>query len=115
MTRKPHPDREALFPAKTEPPLDSSEEVTTEPPVEDETVQIPIFPTAAQLTKVSGEWAIVRMTDIKCSAMFSLDRAQCIELGSALLKCANSMPSPKALLHSEKRLIVARESRRGSR
>ena len=106
MARKPHPDREALFPAKTEPPLDSSDEVTTEPPVEDEAIQIPVYPTAAQLTKISEDWAIVRFTDIKVSAMFSLDRGQLIELGSAMLKCGNSMPSPRAILKAEKRLIL---------
>ena len=104
---------EALFAHKDEPAPaiaaeDATAEVTDQPPVEDETVQVPIFPTAAQLTKISEIWSIVRFTDIKCSAMFSLDRGQLLELGAAMIKCANSMPSDKALLQAGKRLILPR-------
>ena len=102
--RKPHPDREALFPAKTEPPLDSSDEVKAEPTPE--RTEIPVYPCAIQLTKISEEWAIMRATDIKVSAMFSLERSQLIELGAAFLKCGNSMPSPKQLEKAERKLIL---------
>jgi hypothetical protein len=102
---------EALFAHKDEPAPaiaaeDATAEVTDQPPVEDETVQVPIFPTAAQLTKVSDDWAIVRFTDIKCSAMFSVDRTQLLELGAAMIKCANSMPSGKQLERAERKLIL---------
>ena len=120
MARKPQRGHRALFPHQQEPreaeaqPVDddgnliptpdapdSSAEVTTEPT--EESIEIPVFPCSSQLTKISSEWAIVRHTDIKTSAMFSLDRHQLIELGSAMLKCGQSMPSPKQIEKAAKR------------
>ena len=110
MARRPHKDRAALFPVKDlelEPEestlgeLDSTDEVTTEPT--EESISIPVFPCSTQLTKLSSEWAAIRHTDIKMSAMFTLDRSQLIELGSAMLKCGQSMPSPKQIEKAAKR------------
>ena len=81
--------------------LDSTDEVTTEPT--EESISIPVFPCSSQLTKISSEWAVIRHTDIKMSAMFTLDRSQLIELGSAMLKCGQSMPSPKQIEKAAKR------------
>jgi hypothetical protein len=111
MARRARADRDRLFPQPTEPveepvaetlgELDSTEEVTTEPT--EESISIPVYPCSSQLTKISDDWAIVRHTDLKMSAMFSLDRHQLIELGSAMLKCGQSMPSPKQIEKAAKR------------
>ena len=107
MARHRH-DRNALFPNQQEPPeeqgdvpLDSTAEVTTEPAPE--SIEIPVYPASIQLTKIIEDWAILRGADIKVSAMFSLDRHQLIELGSAMLKCGQSMPSPKQIEKAAKR------------
>lgn len=103
MMGKHRRGHEALFAHKDEPaPAIAAEDATAEvtPEPTEESIQIPVYPCAAQLTKISEEWAIVRLTDIKLSAMFSLERGQLIELGSAMLKCGNSMPrqqEPKEL------------------
>ena len=107
MARPHRRGHEALF-AHEEEPLpaiaaeDATDEVTAEPTPE--SIEIPVFPCSSQLTKISSEWAIVRHTDIKTSAMFSLDRHQLIELGSAMLKCGQSMPSPKQIEKAAKRV-----------
>ena len=111
MARRARADRDRLFPQPTEPveepvaetlgELDSTEEVTTEPT--EDSISIPVFPCSTQLTKLSSEWAAIRHTDIKMSAMFTLDRSQLIELGSAMLKCGQSMPSPKQIEKAAKR------------
>ena len=105
MARRQQRGREALFSAEATTEelgeLDSTEEVTTEPT--EESISIPVFPCSSQLTKISSEWAVIRHTDIKMSAMFTLDRSQLIELGSAMLKCGQSMPSPKQIEKAAKR------------
>ena len=42
--------------------------------------------------------------------MFTLDRSQLIELGSAMLKCGQSMPSPKQIERAERRGERVRDS-----
>ena len=97
MARPHRRGHEALF-AHEEEPLpaiaaeDATDEVTTEPTPE--SIEIPVFPCSSQLTKISSEWAIVRHTDIKTSAMFSLDRHQLIELGLSVRMIGQQVREP---------------------
>ena len=95
-------DREALF-GGSEPQPDPP---TPTPPTEATEVQIPVLPAAFTVNKLNDELALIRGQDIKVTTFYTIDRAQCLELGAALIKVGNAMASPKQLLKAEKRLLV---------
>ena len=98
-------DREALFGGTLEPENQDPPTPESDPPPPTE-VQIPVLPASFTVNKLNDELALIRGQDIKVTTFYTIDRAQCLELGAALIKVGNAMASPKQLLKAEKRLLV---------